>query len=201
MSIVTKDIQGYEGEYLISSLGTVTSLKRNITLKEDIAVSGYRRVTLSSEGNTKRYLVHRLVAQTFIPNPENKPHINHIDNDPNNNSVDNLEWCTHSENMIHAHKQGRLANIKASQAAVSVNYLRYTEMHKEKLGERFIAYYPPYAVLDTPRGGKKEKSAVKYICMECSEVRIGIVGWKELREHLGLCPNCQAKVIVDEDIV
>ena len=122
-----KDIQGYEGIYQISSTGIVkklaqlkplykgqSHLKEKI-LKQDITKrnhTSYARVTLCYKGKTERISVHRLVATHFIPNPHNKPHINHIDNNGLNNCVDNLEWCTHSENMIHAHKQNRLCGTE-----------------------------------------------------------------------------------------
>lgn len=200
MTETYKDIEGYEGLYQVSNYGKVIGLLRNKELKADSS-SGYKRVTLSKNGITTRYLIHRLVATAFIFNLNNKPHINHIDNNPSNNHTDNLEWVNHSENMTHAHKQGRLANIEASNAAVPVNYLRYEELHRERLGERFIAYYPPKQVLETYREGKKEKAAIKYVCSECNNIRIGVVGWKELRELNGVCPNCQNYVNVDEDIV
>lgn len=121
-----KDIENYEGLYQVSSNGTVRSLPRiivnkngneqrynGLVLKPDINELGYCRVTLSKNHSTKRFAVHHLVGKAFISNPENKPHINHIDNTPSNNDVSNLEWCTHSENMIHAQKQGRLFSAQS----------------------------------------------------------------------------------------
>ncbi len=112
------DIKDYKGLYKISKLGNVKSLpksdgngNRERLLKQETvqsSVTKYKRVTFSVHGKTKRFTVHRLVAQAFIPNPENKQHVNHIDNNGENNKVGNLEWCTHSENMLHAQKQGRL---------------------------------------------------------------------------------------------
>lgn len=75
--------------------------------------TGYKRVCLFDENQNRKYLfVHRLVAFSFIPNEGNKPFINHIDNNPSNNCVNNLEWCTQSENIKHAFNQGRKFNIK-----------------------------------------------------------------------------------------
>ena len=112
---IWKDIEGYENKYQISNLGNVKSLetwtgdkyiKREKILKNMVYGNGYYYVCLSKNGKVKKYKVNRLVAQAFIPNPENKPFTNHIDGDKLNNNVDNLEWCTQSENMKHASKMG-----------------------------------------------------------------------------------------------
>lgn len=197
-----RDVQGFVGKYLVSNLGNVKSIGRDIILKPDTQNKmGYKRVTLYKSGMTLKYSIHRLVAEAFIPNLDNKPHINHIDNDPSNNRIDNLEWCTHSENMIHAHKQGRLANIKASNAAIGVNKFRNAYLYEERLGDRFIEYFPASSLDQTGRK-KTSGSAVAYICKGCSQPRVGIVDWKELREENGLCPNCQLQVyFLEEDIV
>ena len=117
MEEVYRDIIGYEGKYQVSNLGNVKSLpkgdgngNKERLLKQEINKrkhTNYRRVSLSSNGNVKRFLVHRLVGEAFIANPDNKPQINHIDNNGENNNSNNLEWVTGSENMIHAEKQGR----------------------------------------------------------------------------------------------
>lgn len=200
MTELTTHVKGYEDIYTVSNTGKVFSIGRGIYLKSDKSHE-YQRVTLSKDSITTRYFIHRLVAEAFIDNPHKKPFINHIDNDPTNNNVGNLEWCTHSENMIHAHKQDRLANIKASHAAIDVNYLRYGENHKERLGSRFVGYFPFKQILATPKPLTKSQSALKYICRGCEEVRVALVGWSEIRVHKGLCPNCQSIVIVEEDIV
>jgi len=111
---VWKDITGYEGRYKVSSFGRLKSLSngkwgfRPVTAIIIGTVScGYRRVQLRDRnGRYKGRLVHRLVAEAFIPNPENKPCINHIDGDKANNHIDNLEWCTYSENNKHAFRTG-----------------------------------------------------------------------------------------------
>lgn len=114
MKLEWKDIVGYEGKYEVSSNGDVKSklnryknTKGVFNLSQDKLKNGYMRVTLSNP--RKRFLVHRLVGEAFIANPENKLQINHIDNNRSNNSVDNLEWSTQSENLKHAQKQGRLS--------------------------------------------------------------------------------------------
>lgn len=100
-----KPIKGYEGMYEISKNGKVLSFKRNPAILSQYK-SDYYKVGLTKDGVQKFFAVHRLLAIAFIPNPENKPCINHIDGDKYNNSLDNLEWVTHSENTIHAFKFG-----------------------------------------------------------------------------------------------
>jgi len=67
---------------------------------------GYLRLELSKDGGRKHFRIHRLVIETFLPNPENKPQVNHINGIKNDNRIENLEWCTALENMQHAHKTG-----------------------------------------------------------------------------------------------
>ncbi len=108
---IWKDIVGYENKYQVSNLGNIKSLetwtgdkyiKREKLLKNILYGNSYYYVSLSKNGKVKRFKVNRLVAQAFIPNPKNKPQVNHIDGNKLNNKADNLEWCTQSENMKHA---------------------------------------------------------------------------------------------------
>ena len=86
----------------VSVQGDVKSHGRFI--KGEICKNGYRRIHVSHDGVGYKFLVHRLIAEAFIPNPENKPCVNHIDGNKQNNCAENLEWCSHSENMKHAYK-------------------------------------------------------------------------------------------------
>ena len=104
------DIKDYEGLYQISNLGRVKSLKRN-TAHERILIprvgrDGYLYVGLCKNGITKTKKIHRLVAENFIENPENKKEVNHIDGNKLNNYIFNLEWCNRSYNLKHAYKLG-----------------------------------------------------------------------------------------------
>lgn len=89
--------------YLVYEDGKVQNKNTLRFLKPDVN-RGYKRVTLCHDGITTRHLVHRLVAEAFVPNPEGKPHVNHLDGNPSNNNVDNLEWCTPSENEYHSYR-------------------------------------------------------------------------------------------------
>ena len=97
-----RDIEGYEGLYQISNLGRVKSFPRPTTpggiLKTIKRKDGYCSIKLSKNGKVKKVLVHRLVAKAFIPNTNNLPIINHKDENPLNNNVDNLEWCDYKYN-------------------------------------------------------------------------------------------------------
>ena len=111
---IWKDIQGYEGLYQVSNLGRVKSLGRNVKrpltkigyvwqperiLKGRKDTKGYLRVVLYKDQISKGFKVHRLVAVAFIPNPENKPEVDHINRDVSDNNVKNLRWASHKENM------------------------------------------------------------------------------------------------------
>ena len=91
-------VLGYEGLYSITNDGMVYSYKSSKFLKPHSNHRGYLMVDLYKNGKARKGVVHRLVAQAFIPNPENKPEIDHIDTDRQNNKVSNLIWCTRKEN-------------------------------------------------------------------------------------------------------
>lgn len=99
-----KDVVGYEGLYKVSNDGSVRNEETGAILKEYISPTGYVRVGLNKDGCNKIVMIHRIVAQAFLPNTQNKPCVNHIDGNKSNNSVNNLEWCTHSENELHSYR-------------------------------------------------------------------------------------------------
>lgn len=98
-------VKGYEGLYVVTSEGSVIGLKSGKTLKTS-DVRGYLRVKLYKNAQPRMFSIHRLVADAFIPNRENKSQVNHKDGNKGNNNVENLEWATQSENQIHAYKTG-----------------------------------------------------------------------------------------------
>lgn len=116
---IWKDIPGYDQYYQISNLGRLRSKERIVRnnkgkmlrpsklLKPQENSRGYLRFEFKVDGKIEKFFIHRLVAMVFVLNPENKPHVNHIDSNPKNNRADNLEWVTHYENMHHAIGKGR----------------------------------------------------------------------------------------------
>lgn len=116
-----KDVVGYEGRYQVSNMGRVKSLERKVwngrgygTVSEKILKPrknkyGYLDVLLHRDGKAKRYRVNRLVASAFIPNPQGLPEVNHINEDKTDNSLENLAWVTHKENINHGTRTERQA--------------------------------------------------------------------------------------------
>ena len=118
---IWKKVKGYQNRYEVSSYGRVRSSDMFVdnrhgtkSLKKGRILSqysncGYMQVSLSENGKRSTLKAHRVVALAFIDNPENLPYINHKDCNPSNNNVDNLEWCTPSQNVIHAIENNRIA--------------------------------------------------------------------------------------------
>ena len=120
MEEIWKDVVGYKGLYQVSNLGKVKSYSRVVRCKggfrtqpskvlspqTDKRKNFYNFVRLYKNGISKPFFVHRLVANAFIPNPQNIPQVNHKDGNKLNNNVDNLEWCSTRENCLHAFRLG-----------------------------------------------------------------------------------------------
>lgn len=127
-----KDIEGYEGLYQISSLGRVKSfIKCNAhpkiprIMKPTKNYKGYLKVPLTKNQNTKLVSIHRLVAENFLENPLLLSEVNHIDCNKLNNDINNLEWVSHKDNIIHAQKNNRFQKLKLSDSYKSVQVAQY----------------------------------------------------------------------------
>ena len=140
MEEIWKDVVGYEGLYQVSNLGRTKSLDRivstgkgmrkhhgKILIQQLDGQKHYFQVSLSKNGKVKKIQVHCLVAQTFIPNPKNKPEVNHIDGNKQNNNVTNLEWVTTKENMQHALRKKLRPLIKVKQYDLRGNFIKEWE--------------------------------------------------------------------------
>lgn len=98
---IWRDIPRYLEKYKASNLGNIYSIKNNQKLKTNISQNGYERLNLYSDGKRIKEYVHRLVAEAFLENKDNKEFVNHIDENKLNNNINNLEWTTNSENQLH----------------------------------------------------------------------------------------------------
>lgn len=141
MQEIWKDIQGYEGLYQVSNLGRVRRLHKDYRCSKYKIISikkqnnGYYRVCLSKYNKNKYFWIHRLVAQAFIPNPNNYPIVNHKDENPQNNVFSNLEWCTHKYNANYGHAREKMSakstKRKVNQYDLNGNYIATYNSIKE----------------------------------------------------------------------
>ena len=160
MEEIWKDIKGYEGLYQVSNFGRVKTLPRIIRnssngryytkekiLKLGKQTTGYLYVCLYKNNTHKTHRIHRLVAEAFIANPENKLQVNHIDGNKTNNHVSNLEWVTRKENMKHAYKIGLTRGYKGH---------KHSKLTKDKWSEK--------------RKGSNNPNARKVICITTQKI-------------------------------
>jgi hypothetical protein len=156
---VWKDVSGFEGAYQVSNRGRVKSLERVVksrwakgcTYHEKMlslkTKNRYCKVVLRLNGELKNALIHRLVAQAFIPNPKNLPEVNHIDGDTNNNAADNLEWCNASQNAHHALALGLRKSVKGDKHGKSkitekqAREIKYSTESRKALAEKYGLTY------------------------------------------------------------
>ena len=116
-----RDVKGYEGLYAVTSCGKVWSYKSKKFLKPASDKKGYFKVVLYKNGKCKNYKIHRLVAEAYIPNPDNLPQVDHIDNDKTHNYINNLQWITNRNNV----RKGR--NKPILQYDLNGNFIREWE--------------------------------------------------------------------------
>ena len=164
-----KDIDEYEGLYQVSNLGRVKSLKfgKERILKPDTILNGYLRVQLWKNSKGIRYLVHRLVAQAFIDNPDKLPMINHKDENPSNNCVDNLEWCTHKYNINYG------TCIQRMSEKISKTVYQYT------MDGEIVAEYP--STMEVERQLGYAQSHISQCCNGKRKTANGFI-WRYIKE-------------------
>lgn len=127
---VWKEIEGYEGKYYVSNKGNVKSSKGKVDrILKPYNISKYKAVGLANNGKTKITLIHRLVAEAFIPNPDNKPQVNHIDGVQHNNVITNLEWVTAKENIEHAYKTGLMPKFRSTKRKIHTRVLQDEDVY------------------------------------------------------------------------
>lgn len=157
MEEIWKDVPGFEGLYQVSNTGKVKSIATKVNHRygsrkraeklKSLATNenGYATVNLYKENKLKVFKVHRLVAQCFIPNPYSKKTVNHIDANKLNNNLPNLEWATHSENLLHAHRNNLINSARGERTispltnkdVLAIRMLRSTGTRCKKLSEMF----------------------------------------------------------------
>jgi len=139
------DIQGYEGQYAVTKDGKVWSHHSQKFLSIWTERKGYKRVGLrDSTNNCKRtcFLVHRLVASAYLPNPEQKKEVNHKNSIRDDNRVENLEWSTRSENNAHAWKHGNKVYVESHKhlEAIKINLIKARQARMLKVNERKLSH-------------------------------------------------------------
>lgn len=190
MNEIFKDVKGYEGLYEVSNYGNVRSLYTNKILKPATKKRGYQYVNLYKNKKGKMYQVHRLVAESFIPNTNNLPIINHKDENSQNNNVDNLEWCTYKYNSNYGSSREK---IRKSRLGKNFGYIgekapmygkKHTEETKTKIkiattGKNNHMYgkkhteESKYKISNKNKGkfkGKNNPSARKVLCITTGEI-------------------------------
>lgn len=186
MQEIWKKVDGFPN-YSVSNLGRVRNDKSGKQLKP-YNMLGYTQVTLRHGGMSVKHTIHRLVAKAFIPNPEGKPQVNHIDGIRSNNCVDNLEWCTSHENNLHAYrvldsKQRRLdqSNRQKGKKHSAIWVERIAKANSKKIvcvdtGEIFNSMKDAIASV-----GRTNRS---HICLVCQGKRKSAYGyrWKYYEE-------------------
>lgn len=131
-----KDIKGYEGLYQVSNEGRIKSVRNDIIMSQKTDKKGYLVIGFSVNGKSKFFKVNRLVAQAFIPNPNNLPCTNHKNCIPNDNRVENLEWCDYTYNNHYGNRIEKASKKMINNPLISKIVYKYT------IDNKLIGEYP-----------------------------------------------------------
>ena len=188
---IWKPVPGYEGLYEVSTSGRVKACARTVVGRNQSSEfkryypekilafhyleHGYTQVYLNKDGHSKGFLVHRLVAQVFIPNPENKPEVNHKDRNAKNNSLTNLEWVTKQENIDHALDNGWNPHLsRLGKKNSEYHNKRISETHRNKV-------YTDEGIRKLQTSHKKQSKKCR--CIETGQI---FISFAEAGRCLGL---------------
>jgi len=131
------------GDYSITQDGRVFSHKVNKWLEIQTDRVGYKKISITVDGKRRNMSVHRMVCETYVPNPDKKPCVNHVDGDKGNNTVENLEWCTHKENTRHGIKNKLITPLgKATQTKMIEVLLRSKKFSQDDIARAFRLSQP-----------------------------------------------------------
>ena len=136
--------------YEISENGVIRNKKNKKEKSQYLGSTGYYMISVSYNNKSNPLRVHRLLAETFINNPDSKPHVNHIDGNKTNNSLNNLEWCTHQENMKHAFSTGLANNSKTNNGMSKLNEFQ-SRVIKRLLCNNYLSQYKIAEVFNVSR--------------------------------------------------
>ena len=170
---IWKDVVGYEGLYQVSNLGRVRSVDRIVNgrwgnnfvkglILKPYTVKGYKQVHLSKNNKKTHYKIHRLVAETFIPNPYKLPQVNHKDEDKTNNCVENLEFCTQSYNNNYGTRLKRISEKNKISMKGKFNNSRSKSVLQYTLDGNFVKEYP--SAREAERINNIDFSAISKCC-------------------------------------
>lgn len=178
-----RDVPGYEGLYQVSDSGLVLSLPKSTSpgkiLRPSRNGDGYLTVCLIKENRKSTFRVNRLVALAFIPNPEYKLEVNHIDGNKENNCVDNLEWCDRSENERHAYAHG-LKDRHPSDATLAAS----KRAHMRKVVREDGIVFDSLREASACMGSNDQGAAISKVCRGLRETAHGY-RWEYLDKRTG----------------
>ena len=196
MTEIWRDIKDYEGFYQVSNLGRIKSLDRvviNVNGKKSLYKgkvlsihydkNGYVKVCLNKNNKRRKFSVHRLVAEAFIPNPNNYPEVNHIDEVKTNNKVSNLEWCTSEYNKSYGTRAERSYQTNLKNNSYNKNLEKARESNKAK------GYEKQKEVIRNVHNSEKANKR-KVICLTTNEIFDSM--WEAERKY-GIYPNSISK--------